>query len=182
MRVCKQIDFIRGEDLNDLQVKVNEALRNGAELVNVDIPNLIATIIVTVYVGEIEKTLLDELEDEFGRHTCSECPHFRESTDKRKKWHTCEKTGKDVRATSSCCETYYREEGARDLPENKGEDERVRPARRGRGGLAEGITASGVRQAERTEQVPTTGMRFPVSIPAHTNGRVIRGGARCLMR
>ena len=182
MRICKQVDFIRGDDLSDLKSKVNEALRNGAELVNVDTSNLIGTIIVTEYVGGIEKTLLDELEDEFGRHTCQECPYFRESTDKRKKWHTCERTGKKVQATSSCCETYYREEGARDLPENQRENEGIRSPRRGCGGLAESIAPSGVRQAERSEQVPTSGMRLSVVIPSHTSGRVIRGGARCLMR
>lgn len=180
MRLCKQVDFIKGTDIQDLKEKLNKALLNGAELGCIDIASLTGAIVVTEYVGDIKKTLLDELEDELGRHSCEECPFFVESTDRRKKWHECAKHGKRVMRSSACCVDYYREEGARDLSENQGEDERVRCEGRGCRGLAEGIAPSGVRQTKRTEQVPTLGMRIAIDIPQHSTGRIIQGGAeRC---
>ena len=180
MRLCKQVDFIQGTDIQDLKEKLNKALLNGAELGCIDIASLTGAIVVTEYVGDIKKTLLDELEDELGRHSCEECPFFVESTDRRKKWHECAKHGKRVMRSSSCCVDYYREEGLRDLSENQGEDERVRCEGRGCRGMAEGIAPSGVRQTKRTEQVPTLGMRIAIDIPQHSTGRTIQGGAeRC---
>ena len=157
MRLCKQVRFIQGDNLQDLERKLNEALMDGAELGGIDIQSLTGAIIVTEYVGEIKKTLLDELEDEFGRHTCGECPFLKENTDRRCKWHTCEKSGKKVQKSTSCCESYYREE-KNEIPEDKGEDERIRPARRGCRGVAEGITASGLRPIQWTEQISSIGM------------------------
>lgn len=74
MRLCKQVKFVQGTDIQDLQDKLNEALLNGAELGGIDIASLTGAIVVTEYVGDIKKTLLDELEDEFGHHSCHECP------------------------------------------------------------------------------------------------------------
>lgn len=180
MRLCKQVDFIQGTDIQDLKEKLNKALLNGAELGCIDIASLTGAIVVTEYVGDIKKTLLDELEDELGRHSCEECPFFVESTDRRKKWHECAKHGKRVMRSSACCVDYYREEGARDLSENQGEDERVQCEGRGCRGLAQGIAPSGVRQAKWTEQVPTLGMRIAIDIPQDPTGRIIQGGAeRC---
>ena len=175
MRKCKQVKTIRAKDLNELETKLNEALRDGAELGAVDLSLCIAMIVVTEYVGDIKKTALDELEDELGRHNCSECPFFVESTDKRKKWHTCEK-GKRVQKSSACCIAYYeliREEETSDLSENQGKDERVRLEGRGCRSLAESFTAGGVRQTEWEKQVPTFGMRIPRGIPKDTAGRVV---------
>lgn len=175
MKKCKQVHFIKGKDLKDLENKLNEALMDGAELGCIDIASLTGAIVVTEYVGDIKKTALDELEDELGRHNCSECPFFVESTDKRKKWHTCEK-GKRVQKSSSCCIAYYeliREEETSDLSENQGENERVRLEGRGCRGVAESVTAGGVRQTEWEKQVPTFGMRIPRGIPKDTAGRVV---------
>ena len=180
MRLCKQVKFVQGTDIQDLQEKLNEALLNGAELGCIDIASLTGAIVVTEYVGDIKKTLLDELEDELGHHSCEECPFFVESTDRRKKWHECAKHGKRVMKTSSCCVDYYREEGLREISENQGEDERVRCEGRGCRGMAESIAPSGVRQIEWSEQVPTIGMRIAIDISQDPTGRVIRGGAeRC---
>ena len=173
MRLCKQVKFVQGTDIQDLQDKLNEALLNGAELGGIDIASLTGAIVVTEYVGDIKKTLFDELEDEFGHHSCHECPFFVESTDRRKKWHECAKHGKRVMKTSSCCADYYREEGLRDLSENQGKDERVRFESRGRGGVAESVTAGGVRQTKWEKQIPTIGMRIPLGIPKDTAGRVV---------
>ena len=180
MRLCKQVDFIQGTDIQDLKEKLNKALLNGAELGCIDIASLTGAIVVTEYVGDIKKTLLDELEDELGRHSCEECPFFVESTDRRKKWHECAKHGKRVMRSSACCVDYYREEGLREISENQGEDERVRCEGRGCSGVAEGVAPSGVRQIEWSEQVPTPGMRIAIDIPQHPTGRIIQGGAeRC---
>lgn len=175
MKKCKQVKTLRAKDLTELETKLNEALRDGAELGAVDLSLCIAMIVVTEYVGDIKKTALDELEDELGRHNCSECPFFVESTDKRKKWHTCEK-GKRVQKSSACCIAYYeliREEETSDLSENQGKDERVRLEGRGCRSLAESFTAGGVRQTEWEKQVPTFGMRIPRGIPKDTAGRVV---------
>ena len=175
MKKCKQVHFVEGTDLKDLENKLNEALMEGAEFGGVDIASLTGAIVVTEYVGDIKKTALDELEDELGRHNCEECPFFVESTDKRKKWHTCKK-GKRVQKSTPCCIAYYeliREEETSDLSENQGKDERVRRESRGRGGVAEGITAGGVRQTEWSVKVPTFGMRIPRGVPKHTTGRVV---------
>lgn len=175
MKKCKQVHFVKGTDLSDLENKLNKALMDGAELGGIDIASLKAAIVVTEYVGDIKKTALDELEDELGRHNCSECPFFTESADKRRKWHTCEK-GKRVQKSSACCIAYYeliREEAESDLSENQGKDERVRPKGRGRGGLAESITAGGVRQTEWSVKVPTIGVRIPRGVLKDTAGRVV---------
>ena len=175
MKKCKQVHFVEGKDLKDLEQKLNEALRDGAELGGIDIASLTGAIVVTEYVGDIKKTALDELEDELGRHNCEECPFFTESADKRKKWHTCEK-GKRVQKSSACCIAYYdfiREEETSDLSENQGKDERVRLEGRGCRSLAESFTAGGVRQTEWEKQIPTFGMRISVGVPKHTAGRVV---------
>lgn len=175
MKKCKQVHFVKGTDLSDLENKLNKALMDGAELGGIDIASLTGAIVVTEYVRDIKKTALDELEDELGRHNCSECPFFVESTDKRKKWHTCEK-GKRVQKSSACCIAYYeliREEETSDLSENQGKDERVRLEGRGCGSLAESITAGGVRQTEWSVKVPTFGVRIPRGIPKDTAGRVV---------
>lgn len=176
MKKCKQVHFVEGKNLQDLEQKLNEALRDGAELGGIDIASLTGAIVVTEYVGDIKKTLLDELEEELGHHNCAECPYFEESTDKRKKWHTCTKHSKKVQKTSLCCIAYYeliREEETSDLSENQGKDERVRLEGRGCRSLAESITAGGVRQTEWEKQVPTFGMRIPRGIPKDTAGRVV---------
>ena len=175
MKKCKQVHFVEGKDLKDLEQKLNEALRDGAELGAVDLSLCVAMVVVTEYVGDIKKTALDELEDELGRHNCSECPFFVESTDKRKKWHTCEK-GKRVQKSSACCIAYYetlREEAESDLSENQGKDERVRLEGRGCRSLAESFTAGGVRQTEWEKQIPTFGVRIPRGVPKDTAGRVV---------
>ena len=76
MRICKQVKDIHSKTLEDLMKELNEALLEGAEIVAVDIQSLTALITVTEYVGEIEKTELDLLEEEFGCHNCAECPFF----------------------------------------------------------------------------------------------------------
>lgn len=175
MKKCKQVHFVEGKDLKDLENKLNEALMNGAELGGIDIASLTGAVVVTEYVGDIKKTALDELEDELGRHNCSECPFFVESNDKRKKWHTCEK-GKRVQKTTPCCIAYYeslREEAESDLSENQGEDERVRREGRGCRSLAESIAPSDIRQTEWAKQIPTFGMRVSVGVPKDTAGRVV---------
>lgn len=175
MKKCKQVHFIKGTDLSDLENKLNEALMDGAELGGIDIATLTGVIIVTEFVGESKKTALDELEDELGRHNCEECPFFAESTDKRRKWQTCEK-GKRVQKSTPCCIAYYdliREEAESDLSENQGEDEGVRLESRGCGGVAKGIPASGLRQTEWEKQVPTLGMRIPVGVSKDTARRVV---------
>lgn len=175
MKKCKQVHFVEGKDLKDLEQKLNEALMDGAELGCIDIASLTGAIVVTEYVGDIKKTALDELEDELGRHNCEECPFFVESTDKRKKWHTCEK-GKRVQKSSACCIAYYeliREEETSDLSENQGKNERVRREGRGCRSVAESFTAGGVRQTEWEKQIPTIGMRIPLGIPKDTAGRVV---------
>ena len=175
MNKCKQVKTLRAKDLTELETLINKELMEGAELGAIDLALCVAMIVVTEYVGDIKKTALDELEDELGRHNCSECPFFVESTDKRKKWHTCEK-GKRVQKSSACCIAYYeliREEETSDLSENQGKDERVRLESRGRGGVAESVTAGGVRQTKWEKQIPTIGMRIPLGIPKDTAGRVV---------
>lgn len=184
MKKCKQVHFIKGTDLSNLENKLNEALMDGAELGGIDIASLTGAIVVTEFIGEIKKTALDELEDKLGRHNCEECPFFTESTDKRKKWHTCEK-GKRVQKSTPCCIAYYdliREEAESDLSENQGEDERVRLEGRGCSGMAESITSSRIRQIEWEKQIPTLGMRIPFGIPKDSTGGTIQGGTRCLTR
>ena len=175
MKKCKQVKTLRAKDLTELETLINKELMEGAELGAIDLALCVAMVVVTEYVGDIKKTALDELEDELGRHNCSECPFFVESNDKRKKWHTCEK-GKRVQKSSACCIAYYeliREEETSDLSENQGKDERVRLEGRGCGSLAESITAGGVRQTEWEKQVPTFGVRIPRGIPKDTAGRVV---------
>lgn len=175
MKKCKQVKTLRAKDLTELETLINKELMEGAELGGIDIASLTGAIVVTEYVGDIKKTALDQLEDELGRHNCSECPFFVESTDKRKKWHTCEK-GKRVQKSSACCIAYYeliREEETSDLSENQGKDERVRRESRGRGGVAESVPASRLRQTERSEQVPYIGTRIAFGVLQDTNRRVI---------
>lgn len=181
MRICKQVKDIQGETLKDLKDKLNEALLEGAEIVAVDIQSLTALITVTEYVGEIEKTELDLLEEEFGCHSCEECPFFEESTDKRRKWHTC-KEGKRVQKTSRCCPAYYetiRKEVKSEISEDKRENGLLRCEGRGCSGMAEGIESSGLRPLEWEKQVPTIGTRIPLGILKDTAGRTIQGGERC---
>ena len=177
MRKCKQIKFIQGDNLDDLENKINQYLKDGAELGGIDIPSLIGAVIVTEYVGEIAKTRLDELEETFGRHICGECPFFKENPDRRCKWHMCGGTGRKVLRSSRCCETFYREE-TYEISEDQRENERVRFEGGGCRGVAQGIATSDIRQAQRTEQIPTIGMRIPVGILKDTTGRVIQGGVR----
>lgn len=161
MKKCKQVHFVEGTDLKDLERQLNEALLDGAELGGIDIASLTGAVIVTEYVGDIKKSALDELEDEMGRHTCAECPYFKESTDKRKKWHTCNKEGKRVQKTSSCCIAYYellRKEAGSEIPKDQGKNEGVRRESRGRRGLAESFPASRIRPTEWAKQVPTARM------------------------
>lgn len=175
MKKCKQVHFVEGTDLKDLENKINEALRDGAELGGIDIASLTGAIIVTEYVGDIKKTLLDELEDELGRHECGECPFFKESTDKRKKWTVCEK-GKRVQRTSCCCTAYYetlREEETSEVSENQRKDERVRRESRRCSGVAESVPASRLRQTEWSEQIPSVGMRIAFGVLQDTNRRII---------
>lgn len=175
MKKCRQVRFIQGTDLNDLENKINQALLDGAELGGIDIPSFRCALIVTEYVGEIKKTLLDELEEAFGRHTCEECPFFKENTDKRCKWHKCTKTGQKVMKTKSCCADFYRKEKD-EIPENQGKNEGVRLQGRGRRGLAEGIPSSGLRPFQWSEQIPAPGMRIPFDIPQDPGGRIVQGG------
>ena len=175
MKKCKQVKTLRAKDLTELETLINKELMEGAELGAIDLALCVAMVVVTEYVGDIKKTALDEMEDELGRHNCEECPFFVESTDKRKKWHTCEK-GKRVQKSSACCIAYYeliREEETSDLSENQGKDERVRLEGRGCRSLAESITAGGVRQTEWEKQIPTFGVRIPRGIPKDTAGRVV---------
>ena len=175
MKKCKQVHFIEGANLKDLESKINEALMDGAELGGIDIASLTGAIVVTEYVGDIKKTALDELEDELGRHNCEECPFFKESTDKRKKWTVCGK-GKRVQKSSCCCIAYYdliRKEETGELSEDQGKNERVRREGRGRSGLAESIPASGIRQIEWEKQIPSVGMRIPRGVLEYSTGRVV---------
>lgn len=182
MRICKQVKDIQGETLKDLKDKLNEALLEGAELKAIDIQTLTGAVIVTEYVGEIEKTELDLLEEEFGCHNCAECPFFKESTDKRRTWHTCTKEGKKVKKTSHCCSAYYkliREEEKSEISEDQRDDGLLRFESGRRSGMAEGIESSGIRPLEWEKQVPTIGTRIPLGILKDTAGRVIQGGERC---
>ena len=175
MKKCKQVKTLRAKDLTELETLINKELMEGAELGAIDLALCVAMVVVTEYVGDIKKTALDEMEDELGRHNCEECPFFTESTDKRKKWHTCEK-GKRVQKTTPCCIAYYeslREEAESDLSENQGEDERVRREGRGCRSLAESIAPSDIRQTEWAKQIPTFGMRVSVGVPKDTAGRVV---------
>lgn len=181
MKKCKQVHFIKGTDLSDLENKLNEALMNGAELGGIDIASLTGAVVVTEYVGDIKKTLFDELEDELGRHNCEECPFFTESADKRKKWQTCGK-GKRVQKTTPCCIAYYEnleKEVASELSDDQGENEGVRCESRGCGGVAESVTAGRIRPTEWEKQVPSVGVRIPLDISQDSTGGVIQGGARC---
>lgn len=55
------------------------------------------------------ESLLELLEMLDGQlHTCEECPYFIRSTDKRRRRHTCGKTGTMTRADSRACEDFYR--------------------------------------------------------------------------
>lgn len=133
----------------------------GAEIVVVDIQSLTALITVTDYVGEINKTELDLLEEEFGCHNCEECPFFEESTDRRKTWHTCTKEGKKVKKTSHCCPVYYkliREEEESEISEDQRNDGLLQCESGRRSGVAESIAPSGVRQTKWTEQISSVGM------------------------
>jgi len=181
MRICKQVKDIHCKTLEDLMKELNEALLEGAEIVAVDIQSLTALITVTEYVGEIEKTDLDLLEEEFGCHNCAECPFFEESTDKRRKWHTC-KEGKRVQRTSRCCPAYYetiRKEVKSEISEDQRENGLLRCEGRGCSGMAEGIKSSGIRPLEWSVKVPTIGEGIPFGILKDTAGRVIQGGERC---
>ena len=183
MRICKQVKFIKGESLDDLQAKLNEALLEGAELKAIDIQTLTGAVIVTEYVGEIEKKELDLLEEEFGCHNCEECPFFKESTDKRRTWHTCTKEGKKVKKTSHCCSAYYkliREEEKSEVSEDQRDDGLLRFESGRRSGLAEGLKSSGLRQAQRSVKVPSVGTRIPVNVFEDPGRRIIQGGGeRC---
>ena len=183
MRTCKQVKDIQSNTLEDLKDKLNEALLEGAEIVAVDIQSLTALITVTEYVGEIKKTELDLLEEEFGCHNCEECPFFEESTDKRKTWHTCAKEGKKVKKTSHCCSAYYeliREEEKSEISENQRDDGLLRFESGRRSGFAEGLKSSGLRQTKRSVKVPSVGTRIPVNVFEDPGRRIIQGGGeRC---
>ena len=182
MRICKQVKFIKGESLDDLQNKLNTALFCGAELKAIDIQTLTGAVIVTEYVGEIKKTELDLLEEEFGCHNCEECPFFEESTDKRKTWHTCTKEGKKVKKTSHCCPAYYkliREEEESEISEDQRDDGLLQCESGRRSGLAEGVKSSGIRPLEWSVKVPTIGEGIPVNVFEDPGRRIIQGGERC---
>ena len=182
MRTCKQVKDIQSNTLEDLKDKLNEALLEGAEIVAVDIQSLTALITVTEYVGEIKKTQLDLLEEEFGCHNCEECPFFEESTDKRKTWHTCTKEGKKVKKTSHCCSAYYkliREEEESEISEDQRNDGLLQCESGRRSGMAEGLKSSGIRQAKRSVKVPSVGTRTPVNVFKDPGRRIIQGGERC---
>ena len=180
MRICKQVKFIKGESLDDLQAKLNEALLEGAELKAIDIASLTGAVIVTEYIGEIQKTELDLLEEEFGCHHCEECPFYEEPTDRRKKWSECGK-GRRVQKLSCCCTAYYellREEVKSEISEDQRDDERVRLEGGRCSGMAEGVTASRVRQTKRTVKIPSFGNAISVGAFKDTTRRTIQGGER----
>lgn len=60
-------------------------------------------------VPETVLELLEMLDTDGGRATCEKCPHFVRSTDRRRKWHTCDHDGQPTRADSRACEVYYME-------------------------------------------------------------------------
>lgn len=159
MRREKRVKLIKGADLNDLERIINDRLADGGELISIDLASLTCAMYTTEIIGDIQKTALDELEDAIGRHSCGECPFFEKPTDGRKKWTICEQ-GHRVTKDSRCCATYYqmRKEEARDISKDQREDAGVRCEGRGCSGVAEGITASGVRPIQWTEQIPSVGM------------------------
>lgn len=52
--------------------------------------------------------LFEMLDTADGKRTCSDCPYFKKSTDKRRRKHTCTLTGNMTRADSRACEEYYK--------------------------------------------------------------------------
>ena len=59
-------------------------------------------------VPETVLELLELLDPESKRATCKQCPHFKRSNDRRKKWHPCDIHGRR-HEDQSVCEQYYLE-------------------------------------------------------------------------
>lgn len=109
----KQIEVIAEQTAQAFQDKTNAALMRhiNAEIVfDKNVP-FTAYILYEIQKG-VPETLLEvfELLDENGGNAhCKDCPHFRRSTDGRKKWHTCGLTGDRKHEDSRACEEYYRD-------------------------------------------------------------------------
>lgn len=58
------------------------------------------------------------------RFSCSDCPHYVPTRDKRTKWSVCER-GTQVKATDEVCPWYYKslDRGTIDVPDRMKEDE-----------------------------------------------------------
>lgn len=122
----KRSIFIEAENNDEFERKLNESLK-GLMNAEVQIYGLYQAAILyeEVSVEEEVKTIAEMFESIGNGAMCSECPHFRESEDKRRRWHNCGLDNKKVRKDTKACDIYYLERGEEnEIPKVKRGDEK----------------------------------------------------------
>ena len=108
----KQLLCIAEKDAATFQTKVNAALAglSDPEIILDQSRPFTLYAFYTVRRDEPESILelLEMLDTEAKHATCIDCPMFRRSPDRRRKWGHCRKDGREVRLDARPCEYFYR--------------------------------------------------------------------------
>lgn len=105
----KQVIVISEKDAPSFEQRMNEALSG---LADPDIKLYDNTPYVAVITYKVTRNVPEDILELFElaegeEHLCSDCPHYVEPTDKRKRWGACSLTAQKARSDSRACEHYY---------------------------------------------------------------------------
>lgn len=107
----KQIACIAETDPDRFQTKVNAILSHTAnpEIIFDKVQPYTMYVVYTVHKNEPESflELLEMLDPNGGKATCSSCPYFQIGKDRRRKWGTCTHKDKPANKKGRACELYY---------------------------------------------------------------------------
>lgn len=175
MERYKKTVFIEALNNEDFDERLNQELK-GKVNATVQVYGMFKAAIMW------DEILIDEelLEEAF-EGTCGECPYYEKPADGRKKYFICKRVNRKVTESSMICSAYdqERKEGGSDLPETKGENERVRAEDGRRGGLAQDKPAGSLRQDLRKDAFSSVGEADAFGVFQDPGRRIIHGGARC---
>ena len=110
--IYTQYEGVQTTDLDTLIQRMNEYMRRHADGHPVgrwerDSGQFFGVVEYTVD-ERVPETVLERLEQDFGKHYCCECPCLMTDTDKRKKVYPCS-IGGCSRTDSPCCEWFYKQ-------------------------------------------------------------------------